>query len=356
MMLRSIMNRTVVIVVLAIGILWLNQDRVVSGIWMVHTLTCMSLPEKGRYMNRKGIVTINVLGVCDMNMKFVNVLTGWEGSAADSRVLRDAINRTHGLKVPKGFQRELEKGIRKLLPGTDLVANPHINSKIHVWKKKYGSLGDLLSKSGIGWNSITQTIDVIDETADPGVKIMCHKSFPYYEHWMNIFGKDRATGENVVDPIDMVNSFFNNAPEEEGDNVTNCDEKFATPTIDGVGDQSVCKPSGSNINNVLGKKRKGIPNEICVLVDSLGDFMKSTDESFKSLADRVGPEQDKKVPHTNLNDIMNRIPNLSLQDKLKGSDELIRNKDRLEFFLTLPQDEQAKYVCMLLDAKLGPLT
>ncbi|KAL8533459.1 hypothetical protein ACS0TY_009737 [Phlomoides rotata] len=253
--------------------------------------------------------------------------------------------------------------MRKLLPCTDLVANPHINSKIHVWKKEYGSLSDLLSKSGIGWNSMTQTIDVIDETvwtaqkmADPGVKTMRHKSFPYYEHWLNIFGKDRATGENAVDPIDMVNSFFNNAPEEEGDNVTKCDDKFATPTVDVVGDQSVCKPSGSKINNVLGKKRKGIPNEICVLVDTLGDFMKSTDESFKSLADRMVPEQEKKVPRTSLNDIMTRIPGLSLQDKLKGSDELIRNKDRLEFFLTLPQDEQAEYVYMLLDGKLGPLT
>ncbi|KAL8554535.1 hypothetical protein ACS0TY_002648 [Phlomoides rotata] len=35
--------------------------------------------EKGRYRNQKGIVTVNVLGVCDMNMKFVYVLTGWEG-------------------------------------------------------------------------------------------------------------------------------------------------------------------------------------------------------------------------------------------------------------------------------------
>ncbi|KAL8554316.1 hypothetical protein ACS0TY_002486 [Phlomoides rotata] len=58
--------------------------------------------EKARYMNRKGNVTVNILGVCDQAMKFVYVLTGLEGSAADSRVLRDAINRTHGLKVPKG--------------------------------------------------------------------------------------------------------------------------------------------------------------------------------------------------------------------------------------------------------------
>ncbi|KAL8497093.1 hypothetical protein ACS0TY_020681 [Phlomoides rotata] len=58
--------------------------------------------EKGRYRNQKGLVTVNVFGVCDMNMKFIYVLTRWEGSTTDSRVLRDAINHTHGLKVPKG--------------------------------------------------------------------------------------------------------------------------------------------------------------------------------------------------------------------------------------------------------------
>ncbi|KAL8498143.1 hypothetical protein ACS0TY_021465 [Phlomoides rotata] len=41
--------------------------------------------------------------VCDTNMKFVYVITGWEGSGTDSRVLRDAVNHTHGLKVFMGI-------------------------------------------------------------------------------------------------------------------------------------------------------------------------------------------------------------------------------------------------------------
>ncbi|KAL8549785.1 hypothetical protein ACS0TY_008569 [Phlomoides rotata] len=67
----------------------------------------------------------------------------------------------NGFKV--GFQRELEKGMRKKIPGTDLVASPHINSKIHVWKKEYGALPDLLSKSRIGWNSTTSMLEIEDE-------------------------------------------------------------------------------------------------------------------------------------------------------------------------------------------------
>ncbi|XP_061367914.1 uncharacterized protein LOC133310936 [Gastrolobium bilobum] len=59
--------------------------------------------DKPRYRNRKGDIATNVLGVCSQDCQFIYVLAGWEGSAADSRVLRDAISRTNGLRVPKGY-------------------------------------------------------------------------------------------------------------------------------------------------------------------------------------------------------------------------------------------------------------
>ena len=62
----------------------------------------MPLADKPRYRNRKGEITTNVLGVCSQDGQFIYVLAGWEGSAADGRVLRDAISRRHGLRVPQG--------------------------------------------------------------------------------------------------------------------------------------------------------------------------------------------------------------------------------------------------------------
>lgn len=58
---------------------------------------------KPRYRTRKGDIATNVLGVCDRNLNFIYVLPGWEGSAADGRVLRDAVVRRNGLKVPHGM-------------------------------------------------------------------------------------------------------------------------------------------------------------------------------------------------------------------------------------------------------------
>ncbi|XP_057796936.1 uncharacterized protein LOC131012967 [Salvia miltiorrhiza] len=58
--------------------------------------------DKPRYRTRKGQISTNTLAVCDRNLKFVYVLPGWEGSAADSRILRDALSRVNGFRVPRG--------------------------------------------------------------------------------------------------------------------------------------------------------------------------------------------------------------------------------------------------------------
>ncbi|XP_012855515.1 PREDICTED: uncharacterized protein LOC105974902 [Erythranthe guttata] len=62
----------------------------------------VELSEKPKYRSRKGEIAVNVLGVCDRNCNFIYILSGWEGSAADSGVLRDAVMRPNGFKVPSG--------------------------------------------------------------------------------------------------------------------------------------------------------------------------------------------------------------------------------------------------------------
>ncbi|KAL8492690.1 hypothetical protein ACS0TY_024038 [Phlomoides rotata] len=68
------------------------------------TLIDVMVPEidKARYRTRKGTVPVNVLAGCDRRMHFIYMLTGWDGSAADARVLRDALTRDDGFKVPQG--------------------------------------------------------------------------------------------------------------------------------------------------------------------------------------------------------------------------------------------------------------
>ncbi|XLR01106.1 hypothetical protein S83_067304, partial [Arachis hypogaea] len=84
--------------------------------------------EKARYRTRKGKICTNMLGVCNREMGFVYVLSGWEGSASDSRVLRDAITRRNSLKIPHGNYYLVDAGYTN---GPGFLA-PYRGTRYHV--------------------------------------------------------------------------------------------------------------------------------------------------------------------------------------------------------------------------------
>ncbi|KAL0291734.1 UNVERIFIED_CONTAM: hypothetical protein Sradi_7015400 [Sesamum radiatum] len=106
-----------------------------------------------------------------------------------------------------GYLGILEQMIRKKCPSSGLKAVPHISSKIHVWKKTYGTLLTTLTRSGFGWNATNNTLDAKDDAfenyakSDPFAHSLRYKSFPFYDEWCEVFGEDRATGENAEDIV-----------------------------------------------------------------------------------------------------------------------------------------------------------
>ncbi|KAL0453915.1 UNVERIFIED_CONTAM: hypothetical protein Slati_1369600 [Sesamum latifolium] len=68
-------------------------------------------------------------------MQFIYVLPGWEGSAADSRVLRDAISRRNGFVVPRGSYYLVDAGYTN---GDGFLA-PFRGQRYHLndWSERY---------------------------------------------------------------------------------------------------------------------------------------------------------------------------------------------------------------------------
>ncbi|KAL8544000.1 hypothetical protein ACS0TY_004521 [Phlomoides rotata] len=195
-------------------------------------------------------------------------------------------------------------------------------------KKEYDALSDLLSKSGIGWNSTTSMIEIEDENvwdsckrADPHVKGIQYKTWPYYPQWIEIFGKDRATGENIADPIDIINELYRSGMDQEGDLKERCVP--LTPGGLEKDENYMSKPTDP--------KRDAMPRAVVVTGDK----------------GSVSSNENRQ-----LNESMKGIDGLKVSDKLKVCDELVQNSKRLEFFLTLPAEEQEEYVWMLLDGRL----
>ncbi|GMI72827.1 hypothetical protein like AT1G43722 [Hibiscus trionum] len=65
-----------------------------------HIDVIISEEDQLRYRGRKGTPTLNVLAACDFDLLFTFVLTGWEGSAHDSRIFLDCISNP-SLNFPK---------------------------------------------------------------------------------------------------------------------------------------------------------------------------------------------------------------------------------------------------------------
>ena len=69
-----------------------NQDCV-GAIDGTHVRASVSPKIQGRFRGRKDGTTQNVLAAISFDLKFTNVLAGWEGSAHDLHVLNDAFSR-----------------------------------------------------------------------------------------------------------------------------------------------------------------------------------------------------------------------------------------------------------------------
>ncbi|XP_073017206.1 uncharacterized protein [Primulina eburnea] len=369
--------------------------------------------DKPRYRTRKGTIAVNVLAVCDRNMNFIYALTGWEGSAADARVLRDAIHREDGLKVPRGHRspevimdfgtcsstmankvkksekgrrvwsaREeevliqslkeaiangwksengfkcgylnfLEKAIMKIFPGTDLRGCPHINSKIHVWKKTHGTLVTMLSRSGMGWNDTQKMIEASDEAWDAFVKIDSSvktwrfKSWPHYTDWCEIFGCDRATGGRT--------STFATAVQQ----VLNIDDVVGPEMNIGFEDTPLNMEGGGETNSVANttsftasdnqkankKKRKQATQGEELFVDAINKFTAMTKEAIAELGKRLSHDYEMAMPVSkDVLEVLEKIPGLSRDEKQIAAEILIEKPKKLALFFSLHDDEKLSFV------------
>ncbi|XP_074303610.1 uncharacterized protein LOC141638062 [Silene latifolia] len=97
-----------------------------------HIMLKVPVHEKPKYRTRKGFIATNVLAACTKDMQFTYIVPGYEGSAADGRVLQDVVNRRHPFKVPRGYYYLVDAGFTN---GEGFLA-PYRGQRYHFneWK------------------------------------------------------------------------------------------------------------------------------------------------------------------------------------------------------------------------------
>ena len=78
-----------------------------------HILAMVPPEDAVRFRNRKGDISQNLLGICNLNLQFSYVYPGWEGSAYDAHILEAAL--ASNLHTPEGkyYLVDAVYGLRK---------------------------------------------------------------------------------------------------------------------------------------------------------------------------------------------------------------------------------------------------
>ncbi|KAL0295081.1 UNVERIFIED_CONTAM: hypothetical protein Sradi_6853500 [Sesamum radiatum] len=229
-----------------------------------------------------------------------------------------------------GYLGVLEQLLNKACPNSGLKAEPHISSKIHVWKKTYGCINDMMVRSGFGLCQTTNTIDIKDDVFDNFAKIdsfaktLRYKSFPYYAQWCEVFGKDRATGERGFDPILAPRNPNHTAETERSENVPVTPEYYVPtpdPTLYGDDDEfmnsfasATAQPTvnRADTERVSSRKRKMVATDIDEKFEA---FVNVTDRRLGDIAKRFGMEAEESQARKQVWSVVESIPDLTIEEK-----------------------------------------
>ncbi|CAA0805971.1 Unknown protein [Striga hermonthica] len=274
--------------------------------------------------------------------------------------LRDLVAR--GWKCDNGFRNGyaiiLEQHMHHMFPGTTIRAEPHITSKISVWKKNYGSLSEMLSTSGFGWSETGNFITVREEQiwkdyvkAHPKVKSMRYKPWPLFPDWLEIFGKDRATGEGALGFTDAVNDVLHDTNVEvPSPNPTQHtgSEHFDYPqnNFDSFSAQ-VGESSASGKSKRDGKRKRNVEVEEKI-IGLLSSVCQETNNRLSELSTRVGHQVDAKAQRVAVYDALKKIPNLTTDERVVVARYLSKNVDEMELFFSLDDDGRSSMVYQIL--------
>lgn len=101
-------------------------DGALGAIDGTHILCTSSAADRDATRNRKGVLTQNCLAACSFDLRFTYLLSGWEGSVADSTLFNDA--RRTDFYIPRGRYYLADAGFAL----SDALLVPYRNVRYHL--------------------------------------------------------------------------------------------------------------------------------------------------------------------------------------------------------------------------------
>ncbi|CAA0811635.1 Unknown protein [Striga hermonthica] len=218
--------------------------------------------------------------------------------------LKDLVAR--GMKADNGFCSGytliLEQYMQQQFPGTTIRAEPHISSKVMV----------------------------------------------------DIFGKDRATGEGAEGFADALQEVLCNTGEDApAQNVRRggVGGDFESNENDTESSAQGVESSASGKGRRVGK-RKHVKDMEVEVVGLLFTLCEKADQRWGQMVERIGVQHDAKEQRKVLYEALKNIPMLTTEQKFIVTKYFCRNQEEMYIFFSVDEEEKASMVKMILENKL----
>ncbi|KAL0448549.1 UNVERIFIED_CONTAM: hypothetical protein Slati_1411300 [Sesamum latifolium] len=223
-----------------------------------------------------------------------------------------------------GYLNQLEALICKQFPNTDIRADPHINSKFHVWKKYYSTLVGMMGKSDFGWDDSRSMItvdpqEVWDEycKVDHTARTMHYKSWLFFPAWRGIFGRDKAEGN----------------------------DKAISDEIQVTQDPNIQSATSHRKSGSTSKKRKGLKvADDDGLSNVVSTFCEGVDARLGEISKKLFVDFFEVEKRTAVFDAVEKVPEIDMNDQILVSDRLVDNPKKIDLFFSLPEEARARMV------------
>ncbi|KAI3713866.1 hypothetical protein L1987_72453 [Smallanthus sonchifolius] len=277
-----------------------------------------------------------------------------------------------------GYTTVLEKELKSKLPGCNLKASPHIESRLKTLKKHCDAITDMIDAFGIEWRSTDCTLICYDDDVwedwvkdHSDAKGLRNKPFPYYVELCLIFGKHRGNHKIVEDASDgnravetyETSDYAGHMSKHKQYKVSeNENHEFGHEEANGRKGNDMAAADESNDDVSIDDDATRVANKkgessnwssgMEGLVKIIEALIKRQEEQFSVLLGIVGVDvaADKAAAdkRTKLNGELKKIPNLSLQARLRAASVIVGDSAKLDLFYSLSNDERKEWVSMLL--------
>ncbi|KAL5539933.1 hypothetical protein UlMin_042972 [Ulmus minor] len=254
-----------------------------------------------------------------------------------------------------GHLKANEKYLEVKLPGCELKAKPHIESRMKTLKTQFYVVHEMLTGpnySGFGWDSDRKMVTAEKPIWD--AYLLSHKdaapyktkAFPFYDELCLVFGKDRATGkdsENIVDATEEIQRLGINNDMSE-DNINNI-ENMGFADAENSKFMSQSRSDGSSKRKKRSKSTDDLGESIKEAAFSIAKEMK---DSFTRLSEAM-IDKGMNERQMGVNDELMRTTWLNMLEMHKAALLITRDTRTLNAFTSVNDDEKDVWVRALLD-------